>query len=218
MGERESERPVEDAGEQGSQSERRMPLRPPSLDDDDDAPPPPPRPPLADETKPPVLRAIPTPRVVKTARTLWILSFVLGGAGVFVAFLSRDPIVDELTERLGRLAPGYDADEVATLVDVVYWSSIAGLGLIITIEAVLLGSLMNRRGGARWLQLIVLVVHAGAVLVGSAFLAIGDRALLVAALLVAGFLLCIIAWVMCLVPSANRWFRMQDEAQRALLD
>ncbi|MEV1131042.1 hypothetical protein [Agromyces sp. NPDC049794] len=218
MGERDSERPVEDAGEQGSQPERRMPLRPPSLDDDDDAPPPPPRPPLTDETKPPVLRAIPTPRVVKTARTLWILSFVLGGAGVFIAFLSRDAIVDELTERLGRLAPGYDADEVATLVDVVYWSSIAGLGLIITIEAVLLGSLMNRRGGARWLQLIVLVVHAGAALVGSAFLAIGDRALLVAALLVAGFLLCVVAWILCLVPAANRWFRMQDEAQRALLD
>ena len=217
MGERESERPVGDTGEQQAAVERRMPLRPPSLDDDD-APPPPPRPPLTDETKPPVLRAIPTPRVVRTARTLWILSFVLGGAAVFIAFLSRDAIVEELTERLGRLAPGYDAGEVASLVDVVYWSSIAGLGIIITIEAVLLGSLMNRRGGARWLQLLVLVVHAGAVLVGSAFLAIGERALLVAALLVAGFVLCVVAWALCLAPAAGRWFRMRDEAQLAALD
>ena len=217
MGERESERPVDDTGEQDAAVERRMPLRPPSLDDDG-APPPPPRPPLTDETKPPVLRTIPTPRVVRTARTLWILSFVLGGAAVFIAFLSRDAIVEELTERLGRLAPGYDADEVASLVDVVYWSSIAGLGIIITIEAVLLGSLMNRRGGARWLQLLVLVVHAGAALVGSAFLAIGERALLVAALLVAGFVLGVVAWALCLAPAANRWFRMRDEAQLAALD
>ncbi|WP_188742918.1 hypothetical protein [Agromyces bauzanensis] len=216
MGERESDRPVDEAGDQGPQAERRMPLRPPSLDDA--APPPPPRPPLTDETKPPVLRAIPTPGVVRTARTLWILSFVLGGAAVFIAFLGRDGIVDELTERLGRLAPGYDADEIASLVDVVYWSSIAGLGLIITIEAVLLGSLMKRRGGARWLQLIVLVLHAGAALVGSAFLAIGDRALLMAALLMVGFVLCVVAWGLCLAPAANRWFRMLDEAQRAALD
>lgn len=194
-----------------------MPLRPPSLDDDD-APPPPPRPPLTDETRPPVLRPIPTPGVVRTARTLWILGFVLGGAAVFIAFLSRDAIVDELTERLGRLAPGYDADQIASLVDVVSWSSIAGLGLIIAIEAVLLGSLMNRRGGARWLQLIVLVLHAGAVLVGSAFLAIGDRAVFVTALLVAGFVLCVVAWALFLVPGAGRWFRMKDEAQRAALD
>ncbi|WP_448004190.1 hypothetical protein [Agromyces bauzanensis] len=216
MGERESDRPVDDAGEQGSQAEPRMPLRPPSLDEDDL--PPPPRPPLTDETKPPVVRPIPTPGVVRIARTFWILSFVLGGAAVFIAFLGRDGIVDELTERLGRLAPGYDADEIASLVDVVYWSSIAGVGLIITIEAVLLGSLMNRRGGARWLQLIVLFLHAGAALVGSAFLAIGDRALLVAALLMAGFALCVVAWGLCLAPAASRWFRMRDEAQRAALD
>lgn len=216
MGERESDRPVDEAGDQGQHAERRMPLQPPSFDDD--APPPPPRPPLTDETRPPVLRAIPTPRVVRTARTLWILSFALGGAAVFIAFLGRDGIVDELTERIGRLAPGYDADEIASLVDVVYWSSIAGLGVVITIEAVLLGSLMNRRGGARWLQLVVLVLHAGAALVGSAFLAIGDRALIVSALLVAGFALCVVAWGLCLVPAAGRWFRTQDEAQRAALD
>lgn len=216
MGERESERPVDD-GEQGAQAERRMPLRPPSLDDDDTSPPPP-RPPITDETKPPVLRPIPTPRVVRTARMLWILGFVLGGAAAFIAFVSRDAIVAELTETLGRLAPGYDSDEIASLVDLVYWSSIAGLGIIITIEAVLLGSLMNRRGGARWLQLIVLVLHAGAVLVGSAFLAIGERALLVSALLVAGFVLGVVAWGLCLMPAAGRWFRMKDEAQLAALD
>ncbi|WP_448809648.1 hypothetical protein [Agromyces bauzanensis] len=217
MGERDSEWPVDDADERASGAERRMPLRPPSLDDDDDAPPPP-RPALSDETKPPVVRPVPTPGVVKTARTLWLLSFVLGGAAIFIAFLSREALVDELTAQLGRLAPGYDADEVASLVDVVYWSSVAGLALVIMIEGVLLGSLMNRRGGARWLQVIVLMVHAGAVLVGSAFLAVGDRGVFVAPLLAAAFVVALTAWVLCLLPAANRWFRIRDESQPASLD
>ncbi len=53
---------------------------------------------------------------------------MLSGAAVLIAFLSRDTLTAELTETLGRLAPGYDEDEVSSLVDVVYWSSIAGLG------------------------------------------------------------------------------------------
>ena len=165
-----------------------------------------------------MLRKIPVPRLVRIARSLWISSFVLGGASVFIAFLSRDTLIAELTDELGRLAPGYDEDEVAALVDTVYWSSIAGIGLVIAVEAILLGVLLNRRGGARWAQLPVLVLHAGMVLVASAFLAIGDWGALVGLLLLAGLALAFAGWVLCLLPQANRWFRMRDEAQLATLD
>lgn len=215
MGDRES-KPVDDAEQPASVAAERTPLSPPG--DDEDLTPPPARPPIADDTKPPVLRKIPVPRLVKLARTFWVLSFVAGGAAVFIAFVSRDTLITELTETIGRLAPGYSEDDVTALVDVAYWSSVAGLGLVITLEAILLGFVLNRRGGARWLQLPMLVLHAGVVLVATAFIAIGDWGVLVELLLVAGLVLAIAGWVLCLFPAANRWFRMKDEAQLAAFD
>jgi hypothetical protein len=189
----------------------------PPLDNEDPTPPPP-RPSLSDQTKPPVLRKIPAPGPVKVARALWMLSFVLGAAAVFIAFLSGDTLRFELTEILSRLAPGYDADAVTSLVDLIYWASLGGLGLIIAIEAVLLAFLMNRRGGARWVQLPMLVLHAGGVLVASAFLGIGDWGVVIELLLVAGFVVAFAGWILCLFQRAHRWFRIKDQAEPAALD
>ena len=217
MGDGDSKPPADAAGKQEAPPGERMPLALPRVDEDDSTPPPA-RPPMSDDTKPPVLRKIPLPRIVKVARTFWVVSFVLGGAAVFIAFLSRDTLIVELTETLGRLAPGYDPAEVESLVNVVYWASIVGLALVITIEAVLLAFILNRRGGARWLQLLVLALHAGVVLVASAFIAIGDWALVIELLILAGLALAVVGWVLCIVPQANRWFRLKDEAQSAALD
>ncbi len=194
------------------------PMRVPPLLDDEDPTPPPPRPTMSDQTKPPVLKPIPTPRPIKIARTLWIVSFALGGAAIFIAFLSAETLIAELTVVLGRLSPGYDADAVASLVNGIFWGNLGGLGLIIAIEAILLAVLLNRRGGARWAQLPVLVVHTGALLAASAFLAIGDWGGLVELLLVAGLVVAFAGWVLCLFPQANRWLRMKDQAQLAALD
>ncbi|WP_165906152.1 hypothetical protein [Agromyces badenianii] len=158
------------------------------------------------------------PGAVRSARALWVLSFVLSGGAVLIAFLARDTLIADLTETLGRLAPGYEQTEVDSIVRLVYWASIVGLALVVTIEAVLLGSLLGRRGGARWWQLPVLALHTGVVLVASAFLAIGDWAVAIQLLVLAGLALAVVAWVLCIVPSANRWFRMKDEAQVAALD
>jgi hypothetical protein len=155
------------------------------------------------------------PKAVRVARSLWIFSFVASMAAVLISFLTHDALNDELAETIGRLAPGYDDDEVASLVDLVYWTSLAGLGVVVVIEAVLLGTMLTRRGGARWLQLPVLIIHGGVVLVASAFLAIGDWGGVAELLMLAGLVLAIVAWVFGLVRSAHRWFRMPDEAQLA---
>jgi len=192
--------------------------RPLVPDDDPDSVPPPARPVMSDQTRPPVLRPVPPPRSIRTSRSLWLLSFVLSAFGVLVAFLSHEAVTTELTELIGRLSPTYDESEVDSLVNLVYWASLAGLAIVVAVEAALLAFVMNRRGGARWLQLIVLVLHAAVVLMGSAFLAVGAVAVPVELLLVAGFVVAFAAWVCSLAPSAHRWFRMKDEAQLAALD
>ena len=88
--------------------------RPLVPDDDPDAVPPPARPVMSDRTRPPVLRPLPAPRSIRTSRSLWILSFVLGAFGVLLAFLSHAAVTTELTEVIGRLSPTYDESEVAT--------------------------------------------------------------------------------------------------------
>jgi len=223
-GNRDSTHPVPDAdvdadveGEVDATAEAGHSHARPVLGDEDPTPPPA-RPTMSDQRKPPVLREFPPPRSVKAGRVLWLVSFVLGGAAVFISFLSGETLIAELTEVLSRLAPRYDAGEVTALVDVIYWSCLGGLGLIIAIEAIILAMLLNRRGGTRWVQLPVLVIHAGAVLVGSAFLAIGDWGDLIALLLVAGLLLAFAGWVSTLFPGAHRWFRMKDQTELVALD
>ncbi len=78
----------------------------------------------------------------------------------------------------------------------------------------LLGFVMNRRGGARWLQLPVLVLHTGVVFVASAFITLGDWGAVVELLLLAGLVLAVVGWVLCLVPPAHRWFRHDGTSRR----
>ncbi len=158
------------------------------------------------------------PRAVRVARSLWTIGFVLNGAAVFIAFITYDQLTERLTTTLGRLAPGYVEADLRGLVDVFYWMSIATIGLVIAAEALLLGFMLGRRGGARWVMLPVLAFHAVSAFVASAVLALDDWPGLIELLLLVGLALAAIGWFICIVPSANRWFRMKDESQRASLD
>lgn len=188
-----------------------------AADGDDDLAPPPERPSLSDERRPPVLKIVPPPRSVKTSRVLWLLSFTAAAAAILIAFLSHESIAAELEETLLRLAPGYDESSISSLVDGIYWTCIAGLGVVVTVEAILLAMLLNRRGGVRWVQLPLLLLHAGAAIVGSAFLTVFEFGLLVAALLLGSLALALSAWISSLFPGANRWFRTRGEVQTATL-
>ena len=184
-------------------------------DEPDDGPPPPERPPLSDRRRPPVRRPVPPPRPVLTARMLWFVSFALNAAAVLVAFLGRDAIETELEETLLRVAPDYDASSIGGLVDAVFWGSVALLGAVVALEAILLAFLMNRRGGVRWVQLPVIAVHAIAAVAALAFLTVAEFGILVEALVIGAFALAVLAWVFVLLPSAHRWFRTEDESQVA---
>jgi hypothetical protein len=184
---------------------------------DDDLAPPPARPSLSDDRPPPVLKVVPPPRSVKTSRVLWLLSFAATGAAMLIAFLSHEPIAAELEETLLRLSPGYDEASISSLVDVIYWTCVASLGVVVTVEAILLAMMLNRRGGARWAQLPLLLLHAGAAIVGGAFLTVTEFGLVVAALLLVSLVLALAAWVASLLPAANRWFRTRGEVQPASL-
>ena len=195
--------------------------RPPQTDDargSADEPAPPERPSLVDERRPPVIKAVPPPRSVKTSRVLWLFSFTLSAATMLIAFLSQESISTELEETMLRLSPGYDEAEVSTLVDVIYWVCLAGIGVVVAVEAILLAMILNRRGGARWGQLVLLVVHAGVALVGSAFLTVAEFGIHVEVLLLGGFALALAGWVAGMFPGAGHWFRTAGEVQPAALD
>jgi hypothetical protein len=178
---------------------------------------PPERPSLSDERPPPVLKAVPPPRPIRVARMLWLLGFVATAGAMLIAFLSQDSIAAELEETLLRLAPTYTASSISSVVDVVYWTAIASLGVVVTVEALLLAMLLNRRGGARWGQLVLLLVHAGAALVGSAFLTVTELGIAVEALLIGGLALAVAGWIAGLFPSASEWFRTAGQVQPATL-
>jgi hypothetical protein len=190
----------------------------PSDELDDDAPPPPERPALSDQRRPPVRKPVPPPWPLPTARVLWFASFAASAAAILIAFLSREAIAVELEETLLRVAPNYDATSIGSLVDVIYWSSIAALGVVVTAEAVLLAVLLNRRGGARWLQVPVLVLHVVAALAGIAFLAVVEFGLIVEILILVGLVFAVLGWFFPLLPSAHRWFRTKHQSHAATPD
>lgn len=185
---------------------------------DDDPTPPPARPVMSNRSGPPISRRSPPPRSIRAARVAWLTSFALGGIGVLVAFLSRTSVTAELTREITRLAPSRDEISIDSLVAGIYRACMAGLGLVIAIEAILLTAMLKQRTGARWAQLALLFLHAGVALVASAFLAVGDWGELIEPLIIAGFLAALAGWLLSLVPAARRWFRMRDETQPMTFD
>lgn len=179
---------------------------------------PPERPSLSDERPPPVLKNVPPPSSITVARVLWLFSFAATAVAMLIAFLSQETIASELEETLLRLAPGYEAGSISSFVDVIYWTALASLGVVVTVEAILLAMVLNRRGGARWWQLVLLVVHAGAVVVGSAFLTVAEFGIAVEAMLVGGLALAVAGWIAELLPAARRWFRTAGKVEPAPLD
>ena len=171
-------------------------------------PPPPPRPGLSYAAPAPIVVIPPTPRSVRVAWTLWLLSFVAGLAVLIGSFLTRDSHLERLRTVVEEMAPGGDANAVTTSAAVVFWASLGALLLVILLEAAALALFSARRGWSRWLMIPLLAGQAMVIVVAAAFLVPeGDAGSYVVLLWGAQLGLAFLGLVAVFVPSAGRWHK-----------
>jgi hypothetical protein len=168
------------------------------------------RPPMSNRSPAPICRRTPPTTTVSAARSLWILSFLLGLVTVAFTYLSRDGQLDRLRMLSTELRPGQTAETLGSVAALVFWSILGALVLVIIVEALLLGIMMRQRGGARWALLAVLVIHGALwVLADAVLIAHEESELYLRLLLVAQLITACVAWVVSLLPGAAAWFRVQ---------
>ncbi|TRW45089.1 hypothetical protein [Georgenia yuyongxinii] len=156
----------------------------------------------------PVHREVEAPGALRTSRTLWLLSFVAGLVAVGFSWLNRDAGKQRLLETVTDLAPGRDAATLEALANVVFWGSLAAIALVVLLEALLMRTMMRRRGWPRVAAFFVLVVHATVTVLAEAYLAApGGAGAAVRWPLLIQLGLAVVAWIVSLSPAASRWFR-----------
>jgi hypothetical protein len=171
-------------------------------------PPPPPRPGYSYAPPAPILVTPPTPRSIRLARTVWLLSFVAGLAVLIGSFLTRDSHLERLRTVVDQMAPGGDAEALTTSTAIVFWGSLGAMLLVILLEAAALAAVSARKGWARWLMFPLLAGHIVVMVVAAAFLVPeGDAGNYVLLLWGAQILLAVIGLAALFMPSAGKWFK-----------
>ncbi|HYH76697.1 MAG TPA: hypothetical protein VD841_04245 [Arthrobacter sp.] len=147
------------------------------------------------------------------ARTLWTFSFVAGFAVLVGSFLTRDSHLERLRSVVEEMAPGGDADAVTAASAIVFWGSMGAMLLVILLEAAALAILNGRQGWIRWGMILLLLAHAGAILVAEAFLVpAGDAGSYVWLLWGAQILMAFAGLVLLFLPATNAWLRSRKQA------
>jgi hypothetical protein len=155
----------------------------------------------------------PVPRSLHVARTLWLFSFVAGFAVLTGSFLTRDSHLERLRTVVDAMSPGGDADALTAASAIVFWGSMGAMLLVILLEAAALAILNGRQGWIRWVMILLLLVHVGAVLVVEAFLVPeGDAGSYVWLLWGAQLLMAFVGLVLLFVPASNAWLRPRKQA------
>lgn len=171
-------------------------------------PAPPSRPGLSYSSPAPIVVVPPTPQSIRTAKTLWLFSFLAGLAVLVGSFLTRDSHLERLPTVVQEMAPGGDAEAVTTATAIVFWGSVGALLLVILLEAAMLGVVLGRQGWARWVLIPLLAGHVLVMLVTAAFLVPeGDGGSYVMMLWGLEILLAFIGLVLFFFPSANSWLK-----------
>jgi hypothetical protein len=171
-------------------------------------PPPPPRPGLSYASPAPIVVIPPTPRSVRLARTLWLLSFIAGLAVIVGSFLTRTSNLERLRTVVEDMAPGGDSNAVTTSAAIVFWGSLSGSLLVILLQAAMLAVVSSRHGWARWLMILLLGGQMLVTVLASAFLVPeGDAGRNVLLLWGAQLLLAFIGLVALFMPSSGRWLK-----------
>ncbi|MHC6593093.1 hypothetical protein ACYSM9_10855 [Arthrobacter sp. C152] len=167
---------------------------------------PPPRPGPSYSAPPPIPLVPRPPRAVRTARRLWLASFVTGLAVLAGSFLTRDSHLQRLNVLVADLAPGGGTDALGATAGTIFWGSLAALLLFIILEAAVLAVVMGRRRWARWVLVPLLAGHAAVLLVASAFLVPRGEAGSHVVLLWGGALIMACAGLgLLFLPSAGAW-------------
>jgi hypothetical protein len=171
-------------------------------------PAPPPRPGLSYSAPPPIPVTPTVPRVVRTARTLWVLSIAAGLAVLVGSFVARDANLERLRGVVADMAAGSDAGSVGTAAEIVFWGSLGALLLVAVLEAAALAAVLGRRNWARWVLLLLLAAHLPVLLLTSAFLVpSGAEGSYVVMVWGAGLLLAAAGLVLLFLPAARAWLK-----------
>jgi amino acid transporter len=163
---------------------------------------------MSDRTPAPVPQDPTPPRLLRRARTLWLLSFLAGLTAAALAFLGREEHLDRIAGQVRDLAPERPAGTVGTAAQVVLTGTVAAIVLVVVVEGLLVRRMLARHGGARVGLTVLLTVQAVVALVAEAYLTVpgpdGLRDRLVLLLWVA---LAALAYLVALAPSVGRWLR-----------
>ncbi len=166
---------------------------------------------MSNRSPAPIPRRTPPTATVSAARSLWILSFLLGLVAFAFTYLSRDGQLERLHSLASELRPGQGAETLDAVAAIVFWSILAALLLVIIVEAALLAVMMRQRGGSRWALLAVLVIHGAVwVFADSVLMGYEDPELYLRLLLVGQLITACVAWAVSLLPGAAAWFRVQS--------
>ena len=177
------------------------------------APPPPPRPGLSYAAPAPIVVIPPTPRSVRLARSVWMLSFVAGLAVLIGSFLTRTSHLERLRTVVDEMAPGGDANAVTTSAAIVFWGSLIGLLVVILLQAAMLAVVSARHGWARWVLILLLAGQGLVTVLATVFLVPeGDAGRNVLLLWGAQLLLAFIGLLALFMPSAGRWLKTKRKA------
>lgn len=136
------------------------------------SPGPPPRPPVTTGAPPPVPPITGPSKLMRTARWVWGLSYLAGIVALFVAFLRRTDQFGRVRSVIDDLDPGRDAETVDRIAAIAFWGTFGALAFFLLLELLLRGR-AERKAGARWLLLLVLLVHTSVAVVLVSFVALG---------------------------------------------
>ena len=158
---------------------------------------------------PPPIPATPSlPGTVRTARTLWVLSFLAGLTVLAGSFVARDSNLHRLRAVVADTAARNGMASAGTAAEIVFWGSMGALLLATLLEAVALAAVLARRAWARWVLLTLLASHLPVLLLASVFLVpTGAAGSYVVMLWVAGMALAFGGLVLLVLPPAGAWLR-----------
>ncbi len=142
------------------------------------------------------------------------MGFFAGIAAVVIAFYAGEDQRRALQDVLADLLADETAATLERLATVLFWATLLAILAVIVLESVLLGRMMGRHGGIRWLMLVVLAVHGVVAVFADAFLSGGDVGVFLRLLLLAQLLLSGVALILSFLPGTGRWFRSRRESQR----